>query len=143
VLTGTLLDETELPMRTSFGQASIPLAEVAGIKMAQEGNSTTTVMLHNGDTITGAVDLPRVNIETEWGKAQINGPNVAAILFTPGLEWVKDTGLSGDRWKLVEKPVTPRPTEPSVATNAQDQRPNSSAVRRIVTADGTVIRQYP
>jgi hypothetical protein len=138
-LRGTLLDETELPMRTSFGQASIPLAEVAGIKMAQEGNSTTTVILHNGDTITGATDLARVNIETEWGKAQINGPNVNAILFTPGLSWVKDDTLTGDRWKLVEQPA--QPDQPPTAQQRQQQQ--QSGGRRVVTSDGRVIRQFP
>lgn len=137
-LRGTLLDETELPMRTSFGQASIPLAEVAGIKMAQEGNSTTTVILHNGDTITGAVDLPRVNIETEWGKAQINGPNVNAILFTPGLQWAKDEGLAGDRWKLVEQQPQSRQ-----ANNRAAPQPPTTGGRRVVTSDGRVIRQFP
>jgi hypothetical protein len=40
---GTLVDSSELPMRTSFGQATIPLAEVAGIKLASQDNATTTV----------------------------------------------------------------------------------------------------
>ena len=129
-LVGTLVDTTELPMRTSFGQANIPLSEVAGVKFAQEGNATTTVVLHNGDTLTGATDLPRLSIETEWGKAQINGPNMVSILFSQGLTWVSDKGLNGMRWKLAEK----QPENVTPGRTVQGQ-PRSNQ-------RGTVVRQF-
>lgn len=98
---GTLADSTELPMRTSFGSASIPLAEVAGIRLASEGNATTTVVLHNGDTITGATELNKIVVDTEWGKAEVNGDSIGSILFAQGLKWTSASGLNGVRWSLV------------------------------------------
>ncbi len=49
VLTGTLLDATEIPLRATFGHVQVPLAEVAGIKLAQEEHPASTVVLYNGD----------------------------------------------------------------------------------------------
>ncbi len=99
-LTGTLTDTTTLEMRTSFGTASIPLSEVAGIKFASASDASTTVVMLNGDSITGATDVKLVTVETEWGMATINGPNIASIMFVPGLTWNPTAGLNGKRWNL-------------------------------------------
>ena len=108
-LRGTLQQTTSMQMKTSFGQISIPLNEVVAIKMAQEGNATTTVALHNGDSVTGAIEMETIMLETEWGKAEINAPHVNSIMFSEGLKWVSESSMNGARWKLtpiVEKPVT-------------------------------------
>ncbi len=99
-LEGTLTDTTTLEMRTSFGTASIPLSEVAGIRFASADNASTTVVMLNGDSITGATDVKLVTVETEWGMATINGPNIASIMFVPGLTWSPTAGLNGKRWNL-------------------------------------------
>src|SRR5262245_12059021 len=100
-MTGTLSEADQWTMKTSLGTTTLPLSAVAGIKMAQEGNATTTVVLHNGDSITGAVQIDHVAIQTDWGRAEIFGTHVASILFTPGLKWSSEPGLNGTRWKLV------------------------------------------
>ena len=100
-LSGELTEVDQWNMKTSFGTTNLPLSTVAGMRMAQEGNAMTTVVLHNGDNLTGAVQLDQVVIQTEWGRAEINGNHVASILFTPGLKWASETGLNGMRWKLV------------------------------------------
>ncbi|MCA9083571.1 MAG: hypothetical protein KDA81_05930 [Planctomycetaceae bacterium] len=118
-LQGTLMETSELPMRTAFGQATIPLAEVAGIKLASEGNATTTVVMHNGDSITGATELNRLLVETEWGKADITGSSISAVLFAQGLQWTSSAGLNGTRWTLTEaqKPqAPPTPAQPATRT---------------------------
>jgi hypothetical protein len=102
-LAGTLTDTTTLEMRTSFGSASIPLSEVAGIRFASADEATTTVVMLNGDSITGATDVKLVTVETEWGMATINGPNIGSILFVPGLSWNAQAGLNGKRWSLVNE----------------------------------------
>ncbi len=101
-LTGTLMDTTALEMRTSFGVANIPLSEVAGIRFASADNASTTVVMLNGDSITGATDVKLVTIETEWGTAAVNGQNIESILFVPGLVWSSSDGLNGKRWVLSE-----------------------------------------
>jgi hypothetical protein len=124
-IVGELAEVDQWSMKTSFGTTSLPLSTVAGMKMAQEGNATTTVVLHNGDNLTGAVQLDLVVIQTEWGRAEINGNHITSILFTPGLKWISETGLNGMRWKLVtdEPPRTAPAAAP--ATPAQPARPGT------------------
>jgi len=113
-LQGELTEVDQWTMKTSFGTTNLPLSTVAGMRMAQEGNSMTTVVLHNGDNLTGAVQLDQVVIQTEWGRAEINGNHIASILFTPGLKWSSETGLNGMRWKLVaDEPARTAPAAPA------------------------------
>ncbi len=106
-ITGTLIDSTTLQMKTAFGEAQIPLTEIAGIRFpGGEDNSTTVVML-NGDSITGATDLRALTVETEWGTAKINGQSLVSLLFVPGLQWEGINGLNGKRWALTE--LKPKP----------------------------------
>jgi len=121
-LTGELTDVDQWSMKTSFGSTNLPLSTVAGLRMAQEGNAITTVVLHNGDNLTGAIQLDQVMIQTEWGRAEINGNHVASILFTPGLKWMSETGLNGMRWKLVaDEPA--RGTAPNAAAGQRGGQP--------------------
>ena len=101
------------------------------MKFAQERNSKTTVVLHNSETLTGATDLPRLAIETEWGKAEINGPNTVWVLFSQGLTWVSDKGLRGRRWKLAEK------------QSDQAARGRTSQGQLRSNQRDTVVRQFP
>lgn len=121
-ISGTLTDATSLEIRTSFGAADMPLSEVSGIRFATSDDPTTTVAMHNGDSITGATDVKIVTVETEWGTATINGQSVQSILFVPNVTWNSLAGLTGKRWSLVgvkknppkqpaaAAPVAPRPT---------------------------------
>lgn len=97
---GTLVESNLLQMKSSFGDVSIPLSEVAGIKLAGEGNATTTIVLHNGDSVTGAVKLDEVTVQTTWGKAEINGGSISSLLFAQGVKWTSSNTLSGTRWSL-------------------------------------------
>jgi hypothetical protein len=136
-LAGELAEVDQWTMKTSFGTTNLPLSTVAGIRMAHEGNAMTTVVLHNGDALTGAVSIDQVVIQTEWGRAEIHGNHVASILFTPGLKWMSETGLNGMRWKLVTdeppratpaagQPGAPRPGQPGQP--GQPQRPGTVPV---------------
>jgi sRNA-binding regulator protein Hfq len=140
-LTGQLTEVDQWSMKTSFGTTSLPLSTVAGMRMAQEGEAITTVVLHNGDQLTGAVQLDIVVIQTDWGRAEINGNHISSILFTPGLKWSAETGLNGMRWKLVaEEPPRAAPAAPGApVAPAQQARPGvpTQAVR-----PGTVPTQY-
>ncbi|MDA8743016.1 hypothetical protein N9N28_00155 [Rubripirellula amarantea] len=135
-LEGTLTDTTTLEMQTSFGGASIPLSEVAGIRFASAENASTTVVMLNGDSITGATDVKLVTVDTEWGTATINGSNIASIMFVPGLDWNPASGLNGKRWNLVNQKVEEKAPAPRSTTT------RSSATR---SATGTPITNqgYP
>lgn len=130
-LSGTLTDTTSLEMRTSFGTANIPLSEVAGIKFASADNATTTVVMLNGDSITGATDVKLVTVETEWGMATINGPNISSIMFVPGLNWNPTAGLNGKRWNLANaKTSKPAVTKPSTSASTASRAPATSSRTR-------------
>jgi hypothetical protein len=105
-LRGSLLSAPEISMKTSFGELNVPLSEVAGIKLASQGNTSTTIVMHNGDSITGAWDVNYIELRTEWGKATIDGTAINSILFAQGMAWVSEGGLSGKRWELMAKPQT-------------------------------------
>lgn len=113
-ISGTLTDANSLEIRTSFGAANMPLSEVAGIRFATADDPTTTVAMHNGDSITGATDVKIVTVETEWGTATINGQSVQSILFVPNVSWNSLAGLSGKRWSLTSVKKAP-PKQPAAA----------------------------
>ena len=126
---GTLTDTTQLQMQTSFGTASIPLSEVAGIRFASANDATTTVVMLNGDSITGATDVKLITVETEWGTASINGPSIASIMFVPGLKWNPQSGLNGKRWSLIDE----KGSEPPAPTAAASQPQATSSAPRSTT----------
>lgn len=117
IITGTLLDSTSISIRTAFGVASLPLSEVAGIRFPAADDTSTTVVMLNGDSITGATDLKFISVETTWGSAKINGQSISNMLFVPGLAWDATEGLGGRRWVLKEK----------TAPSAQQQNPVQTA----------------
>jgi hypothetical protein len=123
IITGTLIDSTSVAIRTAFGEASIPLTEVAGVRFPAAEDTSTTVVMLNGDSITGATDLKFVGVETTWGSAKINGQNVLTMLFVPGLEWKNTEALGGKRWMLTEAMVAaaPQPITPTQNNFNQSQ----------------------
>lgn len=124
IITGTLMDSTSITIKTAFGEASIPLSEVAGIRFPAAEDTSTTIVMLNGDSITGATDLKFASVETTWGSAKINGQNIANMLFVPGLQWQAVNGLAGKRWNLSEanKPAPP-PAQQNNVQPASGNRP--------------------
>lgn len=101
-ITGTLVEADVILIKTAFGEASIPLSEVAGIKFASGDDVTTTVVMLNGDSITGATDIKVVTIETAWGVAKVNGSAITSLMLLPNVKWVSNPGISGKRWSLTD-----------------------------------------
>ena len=129
---GALIETASIEMKTSFGNATFPLAEVAGIKMADSNSAMTTIVLHNGDSVTGAIELQRLKVETTWGSASIKGENVTDVLFSPGLKWSSQSGLNGVRWTLVTADSASKITSSSVTNQGQSSSTTSSS--RVISA---------
>ena len=108
-ISGTLTEVTMLPIRTGFGAVEVPLAQVAGVKLASAEDPSTTVIMKDGDSITGATDLKSILVDTEWGSAKINGSAITSMLLLPDLKWTASIGLSGKRWSLVDSKAAPQP----------------------------------
>ncbi|TWT94509.1 hypothetical protein [Stieleria varia] len=126
-ITGTLTDTTNLDMRTSFGMVAVPLSEVAGFRFPSADDASTTVVMLNGDSITGATDVKMVTVETEWGVAQINGQSIQSILFVPGLAWTSAKGLNGVRWGLSNQTSTTSQNLPASSSSSSSIRSSSPA----------------
>ncbi len=106
-ITGTLTEITELPIRSSFGEVKVPLSQVAGVKLASADDPSTTIILKNGDSVTGATDLQTVSVDTEWGSAKINGSSITSLLLLPDYKWTSAIGISGKRWSLQDIKTAP------------------------------------
>ncbi|QDS89907.1 hypothetical protein EC9_41090 [Rosistilla ulvae] len=128
---GSLLDTDDLEVITAFGIAKMPLTEVLGIRMARDESETTTVVLHNGDIITGRVDITNLLVQTSWGKSEVNGDNLASIFFDEGLSWKGLELLAGEKWTLEKaEELAPSPTAQTQAAPAAETgaRPNQSVL---------------
>ncbi|MDZ4848941.1 MAG: hypothetical protein SGI77_06585 [Pirellulaceae bacterium] len=99
-IAGTLVEVDVLLIKTAFGEASVPLSEIAGIRFPQGDDVSTSVVMLNGDSITGATDVRMITVDTDWGTAKVNGSSVRSILFVPNLAWTSSPGISGKRWAL-------------------------------------------
>lgn len=117
-ITGTLLDTSSISVKTAFGEASIPLSEVAGLRFPSAEDTSTTIVMLNGDSITGATDVKFISVETSWGNAKINGQSVATMLFVPGLTWHSSEALGGKRWTLIEQKPAAAPAASTPAPRA-------------------------
>jgi hypothetical protein len=101
-VSGVINDLTAIPFQLSFGAVEIDLALIAGVKFASAEDSTTTVILNNGDSVTGATTLKQLTVDTDWGQAKINGTTISSILFIPDLKWNASMTMTGKRWNLVD-----------------------------------------
>lgn len=141
-LSGTLVNTDQLSMKTSFGEASIPLSEVAGLRLASGEDVSTTVVMLNGDSITGAVDMKQITIETDWGTANVKGSAILALLFVPNVQWQASVNLSGRRWTLVDSKPAAVPATPAPAAGTTTNPPRgSSQPNGPVFRNGVIISQ--
>jgi len=130
----------------SFGTASIPLSEVAGVRFASANDATTTVVMLNGDSITGATDIKLITVETERGTASVNGPSVASIMFVPGSQWNPQSGLSGKRWSLSDVETgEPASAPPAAGGNIRGTAVSSSNFAPPPRSNSTLpaLQSYP
>ncbi len=147
-ISGTLVEVDVLNIKTAFGEAAPPLAEIAGIRFPQGDDVSTTVAMLNGDSITGATDVKMVVVDTDWGQARINGSSIRSILLIPNLEWTAVTGISGKRWTLQESKPQPAAGAAPTPTPGQPPRtttnpPMNSQGGNVFIPSGTVIPSRP
>ena len=136
-LPGTLVDADVVNIKTAFGEAAIPLSEIAGIRFATREDVSTTVVMINGDSITGATDVKLITVETDWGVAKVNGSAIQSLLLIPNLKWMVVNGVSGKRWSLVDS-KTSETAQQSGLPNLQTS-PNSQSSGTIRSANPGVL----
>ena len=122
ILNGVLLDLGDMRIQTAFGAADIPLSKILGIRLARDAadaTDVTTIVLRNGDMITGEVNINSLMIQTNWGRSELNGQNLASIFFEQGLAWQSLDLLAGPRWTLIK-------TEPDSQSTSSTESPAAS-----------------
>jgi hypothetical protein len=112
-LSGSPVDVENIQLNSLFGETKIPLHTIAGIRFAQEGNEQTTVVLLNGDALTGDVNLPEIGIVSDWGEATVNGAHLVSVVFRDDLAWSAVNTPNGRRWRLTK-------IQPGATTNAMN-----------------------
>jgi hypothetical protein len=115
------LQSAHIPCRTVFGEASLPLGTIRGIRMSEELTSVeggepqptgATMILSNGDSLTGVPQLEVFQIQTEWGVAIVKLSHLKSLVLTDEkVTWEEAEG----RWRL-----TPAAKPSEVGESAAD-----------------------
>ena len=101
-LSGTPIDLEAIEMSSLFGNAKIPLHTIAGIRFAQGADEQTTVVLLNGDALTGDVNLSDIAFVSDWGEAKVNVAHLVSVVFRDDLAWSGVATPNGKRWRLTK-----------------------------------------
>ena len=101
-LSGTPVDLEAIEMSSLFGVAKIPLHTIAGIRFAQGAAEQTTVVLLNGDALTGDVNLADIQFVSDWGEAKVNVASLVSVVFRDDLAWSGVATPNGKRWRLTK-----------------------------------------
>jgi hypothetical protein len=89
-----------------FGQASLPLETIRGIRIADQVPSdggppqliSATIILGNGDSLTGMPRLDVIRLQTEWGEAIVKLTHLkSVVVMGDDVAWQEHEG----RWRLV------------------------------------------
>ena len=99
-LKGSPVDLEEIKVNTLFGAVDIPIHTIAGIRFAQDNDEQSTIVLLNGDAITGDITMSDFSFVSSWGKASVNVSNLVSIVFRDDLAWSGVNTPNGRRWRL-------------------------------------------
>ncbi len=101
-LTGTPMDLEAITVNSLFGEAKLPMHTVAGVRFAQKEDEQTTIVLQNGDVITGELGMDHIKLVSEWGEATVRVPHIETIVFRSDLAWTPVSTGGGTRWRLTK-----------------------------------------
>ncbi len=99
-LKGSPVDLEQINVNTLFGAVDIPMHTIAGIRFSQGTDEKSTIVLLNGDAITGDITMTDFDFVSSWGKATVNVSNLVSIVFRDDLAWSGVNTPNGRRWRL-------------------------------------------
>ena len=108
-LSGTIVELTDLKIMTSFGEVSIPLEKIDGLKMHADADDSAVIAFKNGDFVTGKVLLEKIQLKTEWGTAHINTEKIEMFATTKNAKFFSDTTGGRQSWRFSKAPVAATP----------------------------------
>jgi hypothetical protein len=127
-LEGNIGPTGPFPCTATFGEVSIPLSAIRGIRLHEVQTSPSnplpaaTIILNNNDNLTVFLQVTQIQIKTAWGLAIVDLPHVRSLLLTQDdAQWQQ----AGDRWILApaEKPVPAEDASTEAKVPAADTAP--------------------
>ena len=99
-LAGELDEISEITLTTKFGDVTIPMEQIAGIKLHTDDDDSAVVIMVAGEALTGVPSLPTLQLSTDWGKAEVNPEAVQSITTTSNSKFSRQNTDFGTRWVL-------------------------------------------
>ena len=133
-----------IPFQVMFGQASLPLETIRGIRIADQVPSeggpppliSATIILANGDSLTGMPRLDVIRLQTEWGEAIVKLTHLrSVVVMGDDVVWEEHEG----RWRLVPAPQT----QPAQSEDAAALTPADSAAELPLPLNPTITPAPP
>jgi len=108
-LTGAAIDLESIKFRAEFGEVTIPMAKVAGIKLHVNADDGAVIALKNGDLVTGKLALDTVSLKTAWGKAHVKLDQIETIMSDSGSRFFAESNSGKKGWRFTSgaAPATP------------------------------------
>lgn len=123
-----------IPCQVMFGEASLPLETIRGIRMSDELVSdeggqarptSATIVLENGDSLTGMPRLEVIHLQTEWGEAAVKLTHLKSLVLTSeSLMWQAHEG----RWRLIPIELPPSTADGSAESDRSELAPPDTTV---------------
>ena len=95
---GIAVDIQKLKITTGFGDVSVPLDKIDGIRLNAMDDGTAVIAFKNGDILTGVVHLNDLKIKTGWGFGTINIAYIDQISVTKGASFSSSTAGGKRTW---------------------------------------------
>jgi hypothetical protein len=78
LLVGEFADAAKIKVKTRFAEVALPLKDVARIDPAAE-EKKWTVVLEDGDRLSGTVDFATIALKTNWGEVPLKPDDLLAL----------------------------------------------------------------
>ena len=105
VLQGAIVELSDLKVQTAFGEVSIPMTKVDGVKMHSDAKDNAVIAFKNGDLVTGKVVLKVIKLKTEWGTAHVNTEKVETVMNSKSARFYADNSTGRPVWRFTKAPV--------------------------------------
>jgi len=99
-IAGELDGLDSITMTCKFGEVTIPMDQIAGIKMHIDENNTAMVVLNDGDSLSGVPNIPMLTLITDWGTAEVLPDSIRSITTTANSKFSRKNTNFGTRWNL-------------------------------------------
>ena len=99
-IAGAPIDLNTIKFKAEFGQVSIPMAKVAGIKLHVNADDAAVIALKNGDLVTGEIELETISLKTTWGKAHVKLEQIETILADSKSRFFAEASAGKRGWRF-------------------------------------------